>query len=109
MSTFTQAFEKKQREIYTVTRANGWWDGERNDGELIALMHSELSEALEALRNGNGSSEKMPGFNAVEEELADAVIRIMDYAAGCNLRLAEAIEAKMVYNAIRPYRHGKAF
>ena len=36
---------------HSVAKSKGWWETERNDGELIALMHSELSEALEAMRN----------------------------------------------------------
>ena len=82
---------------------------ERNDAELIALMHSELSEALEALRDGNPESEKIPKFTSVEEELADVFIRILDYSGEHNLRLGEAIIAKIHFNKNRGFRHGKAF
>ena len=74
---------------------HGFWDDARNDGESIALVHSELSEALEAMRQGNPSSDKIIEFSAVEEELADAVIRIMDYAMGKDLDIAGAIIAKL--------------
>lgn len=87
----------------------GFWDKERNMGEVIALIHSELSEWLEALREGNPESEKIPGFSAVEEEMADAVIRIFDLAGGGRFRLADAIDAKLKYNETRPYKHGKGF
>jgi len=69
-------------------------------------MHSELSEALEALRHGNGPDDHIPQFFWTEAELADVVIRIMDYGAARGLRVAEAIEAKMDYNAGREKMHG---
>lgn len=69
-------------------------------------MHSELSEALEALRHGNKPDDHIPEFSGVEAELADVVIRILDYAEARGLRLAEAIEAKILYNSTRPRRHG---
>lgn len=87
----------------------GWWDDlERNNGELIALMHSELSEALEGLRKPQ-QSDHIPKFTLVEEEMADLLIRVFDFAGARELRLAEALTAKMAYNKTRPYRHGKLF
>ena len=48
-------------------------------------------------------------FSNLEEELADAVIRIMDYAFGKDLDVAGAIVAKMEYNESREFMHGKTF
>ena len=87
-----------------------WTEGqERNFGETIALIHSELSEALEGHRHGNPMDEHCPLFTSVEIELADAVIRILDLAGSKpNLfRIGAAIAAKMEYNLSRPRKHGK--
>ena len=87
----------------------GFWGFPRNDGELLCLMHSEISEALEALRHGNPPSDHIPEFSAVEEELADVLLRIMDFGIHRGHRVAQALEAKMAFNAGRPHLHGKRF
>jgi len=106
MTDFVKAFNEEAERNFRVAKDHGWWEGEINDGEKIALMHSELSEALEVLRQGDTNSAHIYGFTAMEEELADAVIRIMDYALYRNLRLAEAIQAKREFNSTRPFKHG---
>lgn len=108
-SIFIQEWNKVSRGVHMIAKDRGWWDGERNNGELIALIHSELSEALEALRfNSEYQSEKI-NCRAIEEELADVVIRIMDMAMARNWDIAEAIQKKIEYNVNRTYRHGKKF
>jgi NTP pyrophosphatase (non-canonical NTP hydrolase) len=106
---FKTEFNHVAREVHANAVNKGFWDRKPAAPELIALAHSELSEMLEAYRHGNGSSSKIAGFSAAEEELADLVIRAMDMAQGLELRLAEAIVAKIQYNAPRERMHGKSF
>jgi len=101
--TFISSFNKLASEIHTVACSKGWWDEERNNGELIALIHSE---ALEALRHGNPPDDKIPEFTGVEAELADVIIRCMDMAQPRGWRLEEAIVTKNEMNKTRAYKHG---
>lgn len=84
-----------------------WWQDvetglpiKRNKGELIALMHSELSEALEGERK-DLMDDKLPHRKMAEVELVDTIIRILDYAAGFGYDLDGAFIEKMEYNAHR--------
>lgn len=82
----------------------------------IALMHSELSEALEAVLIGDyeqtGGKEELPGIivqtkpEGMVVELADAVIRILDFCGAKKLDFERALREKHAYNATRPHRHG---
>lgn len=84
-----------------------WWQDvetgvpiKRNKGELLALIHSEISEALEGERK-DLMDDKLPHRKMAEVELVDALIRILDYAAGFGYDLQGAFEEKMAFNATR--------
>ena len=72
-----------------------------------SFSHSEISEILEAYRNGNPGSDKLPDYDSMTEETADAVIRLLDFAHHLNLPVLNCVRDKTDYNATRPFRHGK--
>lgn len=84
----------------------GFWDEERNDAEMIALMHSELSEALEVIRSNKPDDECM---DDLAHEFADVIIRIADMCGGRRIDLGKALVEQMKYNRTRKYKHGKRF
>ena len=106
MRDFALGWGELANRVHAIAIEKGWWQKERNDGEIIALIHSELSEALEGLRKNNPPSEHIPGFSSVEEEYADVVIRIMDHAKAKKYNIPDAIAAKIEFNNNRPYKHG---
>lgn len=84
-----------------------WWHDpitneylHRNKGELLMLIVSEVAEAMEGVRK-NLPDDKLPHRSMEEVELADALIRIFDYAGAHGLDLEGAYQEKMAYNAKR--------
>ena len=105
---FKELFNKITREAGRISENNGWHEPgtDRSITTLILLMHAELSEAVEALREGNPRSKKIPEYSSVEEELADVIIRIMDAAVEFGYDISGAIIDKMIFNTTRPPRSG---
>lgn len=100
-----------QSACHSASVVAGWWKDLRTGeqlisrphivGEKLALIHSEVSEAMEGHRKSK-MDDKLPHRPMVEVELADAVIRIMDLAGALNLDIGGAIAEKMAFNKIRP-------
>lgn len=106
-ASLVAALAENGKLIHHHMQRQGFWTSD-NTGEKIALMHSELSEALEAHRK-NLPSDHVPNLSGLEEEMADTVIRILDFCAYHRINLGDVIIQKMHFNLERPYKHGKAY
>lgn len=108
-----KSLNKLCKELHKAADDKGWYPEEgRNIGELISLIHSELSEALEEARNNkyktyyikDSKGNKKPEGFAIE--IADALIRIFDMCGYLNIDIEKALEEKIAYNTTREHRHG---
>ena len=124
------------KEIHAVSVAHGWWEKAPSFGEIVALCHSELSEALEEHRVHQpmmyrvcerygcicsestakecstfriGNCKELGADNKPEGiavEMADCLIRILDWCGHEGIDIEAIVALKNEYNKTRPYRHG---
>ena len=131
---FLELLEMIRDNCYANSKAHGFWDEAWNLGEKIALIHSELSEALEAHRSKlptmflhndiqyhwqDGQVKMTPQRDkemkllskpeGLAIELADAIIRIMDLCGKLDIDIGRAILTKMEYNSTRSHKHGRNY
>jgi len=103
-----------QKEIHEYAKAKGWWDEDkpRSFGDLCMLFVTEIAEAYEEFRSHKDFDEvyfnpEKPGKpEGIPTELADCVIRIIDWFGAMGIDLQSILEQKHTYNQTRAYRHG---
>ena len=101
------------RSIHAANVARGFYDDEQDANNVhfqlskLAMIHSEVSEVVEAVRKP-GADGHLPEFSGEVVELADVLIRILDYVAwrGIEKEFSDALAKKDQYNRDRPHRHG---
>jgi NTP pyrophosphatase (non-canonical NTP hydrolase) len=110
------ALQQMQHEVWLVNMEKGWYDAPVPFFQAMALLHSEVSEAVEAYRNW-GTEDQTPfspvAFGqelqkpeGVGSEFADILIRLLDDCQRWGIDLAAEYERKMAFNRTREYRHG---
>lgn len=119
-----RAIARMTEEVSRLNHAKGWYDNDRSVGDLCALLHSEVSEVLDAYRKTGFETryetvrpqEQYPGQKVdldappkpegVGSEMADIFIRLLDMAKRWEIDIIAEYERKMKFNWTRPYHHG---
>ncbi len=84
---------------HAIAKEKGFWEKERNVGEALMLVVTEVAEAMEGYRHQDHDN--------FREELADTFIRLFDLCGGMNIDIQAEIAKKAEKNKARPYKHGK--
>lgn len=120
MQNLCAGLNESAKIIHENNKAKGFWDQDRNVGEALMLVVSELGEAMDAHQKGRfaavGESIYMEPqvFEArikdtFEDELADTIIRLLDISAGIGIDIEKHINMKVSYNKTRERLHGKRY
>lgn len=112
-------------QIHSDNKKKGFWDHPIERGTRLMLVVSELGEAVEADRKGKHADinsfekwKKVLGYDEAftkfvkdtyEDEIADAIIRLLDLAGGENIDIGKHVEYKLTYNKRRGHKHGKKY
>lgn len=119
-------------QVYEANKQKGFDVKQENIGQTLCLIHSEISEALEAIRKDRHANLSRMNFilgdeavrseevhfkskfqlyikDTFEDEIADTFIRLMDLVGALNIDIDKHIELKLRYNSMREFKHGKAF
>lgn len=117
------------KKVHELNVAKGFYDEQPSKDRQIMLVVSELSEAYESVRKGRKANKDFVDVvtesnnymmcikedfelfvkDTEEDEIADAVIRLLDYCGNRGINLDAHINLKLAYNQLRPYKHGKQF
>lgn len=118
-------FRRMEEEVYRLNNSKGWFEDDRTVGDMVALLHAEVSEILEAYRHWELKDATLPDARAkaaelrgafagvlpkpegVGSEMADCLIRLLDMAKRWDIDLVAEYDRKMRFNWTRPYRHGR--
>lgn len=114
--------------VHQNAKDKGFFDEPKNIGEMLCLIHSEVSEALEADRKDRhaniGCFEVFSDYarsardafsfeanikDTFEDEMADIIIRVLDLCAFKSIDIEKHLDLKMKYNSLRPHKHGKKY
>lgn len=115
------ALAAAEESVFQTNQANGWFEDDRTVGDDVALLHSEVSEMLEAYRDGGledqtkdgpvafsvaGDGILLPKPEGFGSEAADVLVRLLDTCRRRGVDLAYEFERKLQYNGTRGHKHG---